>query len=82
MLFEVKCMSCGKDQIVIDNNGNEEVFICKNPECPDFNCYFTWRDAKLTLKEGYTGELDFEDEDGSYHEVYENGEITLFEKRK
>ena len=77
MLFEVKCLSCGKDQIVLDSNGNEEVFICKNPECPDFNCFFTWGSAKLELIKGYTGELDYEDEDGQYHENYENGKITL-----
>jgi len=83
MLFEIKCASCGEDQIIIDQADNgEEVFICKNPDCSDFNCFFTWHDAKLELVKGYSGELNFKDEDGSYHEVYTNGKVTLFEKRE
>jgi hypothetical protein len=82
MLFEIKCLSCGKDQIIMDESENgERIFICKNPDCPDFNCFFTWNDAKFELVKGHSGELEFETEDGSYYEIYRDGKMFLSEKR-
>lgn len=88
MLLEVKCISCGSpDYLIYDENDREDVFICKNPECPDFNCYVEvgamfnkYWDKSVSIKKGLTGELTFENEEGKWHEVYKNGRVIKTEK--
>jgi len=47
------------------------------PENQDFSDTFR---QGIIIKQGLTGELTFENEDGKWHEVYENGRIVNIKK--
>jgi hypothetical protein len=84
MQFKVTCPSCGKDRIVLEDN----VFVCKNQECDDFNCFFEFNTEfinrelgqNIVIVSGYTGEQTFEIESGRYHEKYKNGKLIECEQ--
>jgi hypothetical protein len=81
MELEIKCSSCGSPDVVYDENeAGKKVFICKNPECDDFNCFFEFSDVVLSMgkeniTEGMTKTIEFENEDGKWVETIENGMI-------
>lgn len=87
MLLELACITCESPNVIIDDNEYGTVVICKNPKCDDFDCFVDLSKVvnkefgkNLTIEEGLTGELIFENEQGKFHEVYENGIITKCEK--
>ena len=87
MLLELTCNTCGSPDIIIDDNEYNRVVICKNPECDDFNCFIEFNEfingyfgKHVKIKEGLTGELTFENEEGKWRETYKNGEISSCEK--
>jgi len=66
----------------MNSNDRESVIICKNPECEDFNCFvelhnIIYNENAISIKEGLTGELVFENEQGKFYERYKNGRIDL-----
>jgi|GEM_PF-4382705 len=88
MELEIRCSSCGSSDVVYDENEyGKRVFICKNPECADFNCFFEFSDVVLNIGkeniiEGMTKEIEFENKDGKWLETIENGVIKKSVKIK
>jgi hypothetical protein len=88
MLLEIKCSVCGESKyMILDVTDNGMALICKNVNCDAFNCYtdfnqkYLYREMNLhnetnkeiTIKEAFTGEVEFEDDDGIFKEIYTNG---------
>ena len=79
--INVTCPSCSSGDVVIEDNN---ILICKNMKCDDFNCFYEmhtryFRDYiqnNITIENGLTGELTFENEEGKFYERYENGKIV------
>lgn len=84
--FNMKCSSCGESKYLTANkNDNGIAIVCKNLECEGFNG-FTEIDFKyfyremlqsMNIKNGFTGEVEFEEEfeEGKIKEIFENGEL-------
>ncbi len=84
--FNMKCSSCGESKyLALDQNDNGIAIICKNLNCDGFNGFveidhkYFYRQMlqNMKIKNGFTGEVEFEAEfeEGKFKEIFENGEL-------
>lgn len=87
MKLELKCPTCGEYKYLIiesgiGDNAKDRVLVCKNKNCIDFDSYFNldyfvseYLNTSVIVQEGFTGEVEFENDNGNFKEIYENGFI-------